>query len=100
MMSYLKTLLLAVIIQMFWVLPVLAEYRVYQYAVKSKNTMRNDPDTYIVTSTLDPVSYISYHGGSESINVDLLRTWICRGYTGFSAKHCPSPYDSVKEEAN
>lgn len=71
-----------------------AEYRAYQYLVKS-----NDP--YAVTtgaqaqylvSTLNPQMYKSYHGGN-SLSVDLLRTWICPGYTGRHQKICDHPYD-------
>jgi hypothetical protein len=71
-----------------------AEYRAYQYIVKS-----NDPyavatrakSQYIV-STLNPQNYQSYHGGSF-VTVDLLRTWICPGYTGRGQKICDHPYD-------
>ena len=45
----------------------LAEYRVYQYYVKSKNDIPTDKQSYLVLSTLDPVAYVSYHGGSLSI---------------------------------
>lgn len=71
-----------------------AEYRAYQYLVKT-----NDPyavatrarSQYIV-STLNPQMYKSYHGGSF-VTVDLLRTWICPGYTGRGQKICDHPYD-------
>ncbi len=58
-----------------------SEYRVYQYYVKSKFKLPYDTEAYLVTSTLDPISYISYHGGEDSINVNLLRTWMCKGDT-------------------
>ena len=72
----------------------LAEYRAYQYLVKS-----NDPYAvatraraqYIV-STLNPQMYKSYHGG-EYVTIELLRTWICPGYTGKRQKICDHPYD-------
>lgn len=40
------------------------------------------PASFIVTSTLDPKSYVSYHGGNSSIRVNLLKTWTCKGHTG------------------
>ncbi len=51
----------------------------------------------IVISSLDPMSYISYNGGSRLVNVDLLRTWICPGHTG-KKEVCPSPYSKLPEE--
>ncbi|MBF0298839.1 MAG: hypothetical protein HQK51_08970 [Oligoflexia bacterium] len=79
-----------------------AEYRLYQYVV-SQNVVSpiNSPqetksnqllNSYIILSTLDPVSYYSYHGGYSAIKIDLLRTWICPGYTGDKA-YCDSPYE-------
>lgn len=72
----------------------LAEYRAYQYIVKSNDAYAvatNAKAQYIV-STLNPQMYKSYHGGSR-ITVDLLRTWICPGYTGKGQKVCDHPYD-------
>lgn len=57
------------------------EYRVYQYLIQNKNNLEQQP--YLDQSTLDPVSYQSYHGGSKSIEIGLLRSWICRGNTSF-----------------
>lgn len=72
----------------------LAEYRAYQYIVKSNDPFavatRAQPQ-YII-STLNPQMYKSYHGGSF-VTVDLLRTWICPGYTGKGQKICDHPYD-------
>lgn len=71
-----------------------AEYRVYQYYVTSlyKSSLGLSPvTTYLETSTLDPTSYLFYHGGEESIRVDLLRSWICKGYTGERTPPCQSP---------
>lgn len=73
-----------------------AEYRVYQYFVKSKMERFSATGNYLVTSTLDPVSYLSYHGGNEAIAIDLLRTWTCRGYTGASKEHCNPPLEESK----
>lgn len=70
-----------------------AEYRVFQYIVKNKITSAKDqPNSHMVTSTLNPVSYIAYHGGSSLINIDLMRTWICPGHTGRRLEICKSPY--------
>lgn len=75
-------------------LSAIAEYRAYQYLVKS-----NDPyavatrsQAQYIVSTLSPQTYKSYHGGSF-ITVDLLRTWMCPGYTGKGQKVCDHPYD-------
>jgi len=57
------------------------EYRVYQYYVKSKVQNINSPDAQIVTSTLNPVSYVAYNGGSLSVEINLLRSWLCMGNT-------------------
>ena len=74
----------------------MAEYRVYQYIVKSRHPFVNDSDSYTVTSTLDPVSYIAYHGGQESLQVDLLTTWMCKGNTAGRAP-CSSPLANEKQ---
>lgn len=71
-----------------------AEYRVYQYYIKSKLRMPLDKNGYLVTSTLDPVSYISYHGGNNSLKVDLLRSWMCVGHTGNKKELCPGPEEN------
>lgn len=77
-----------------------AEYRVYQYSIRMKKLYEVDIKPYLVTSTLDPVSYVSYHGGRETLAVDLLRTWTCKGHTGQRLPHCPSPYEKAKEVKN
>ena len=71
-----------------------AEYRVYQYYVKSKTPRLDDQKPYLVTSTLDPISYLAYHGGNQSIKIDLLRTWPCHGYTGGNKEICKGPLES------
>lgn len=58
-----------------------AEYRVYQYYTVSKIQNLSNAPYEIVTSTLDPKSYLAYHGGSESIELNLLRSWMCPGNT-------------------
>lgn len=79
-------------------LPAFGEYRAYQYAVVNKVVFSGQPKTALVTTTLDPRTYIAYHGGSGLVNVDLLRTWICPGHTG-KRPVCPSPYARLSEEA-
>jgi len=69
------------------------EYRVYQYYVKSKYKTPYDSGSYLVTSTLDPVSYVAYHGGSDSITIDMLKTWTCKGNTS-KEETCKGPYKS------
>lgn len=72
----------------------LAEYRVYQYVVKNKIAVIDSPKSHLVTSTLDPVSYLSYHGGQSILSVDLLRTWMCPGNTSFQ-EICSGPYEEL-----
>jgi hypothetical protein len=71
-----------------------AEYRAYQYIVKTNDpyAVATQAEAQYIVSTLSPQMYKSYHGGSF-INVDLLRTWICPGYTGKGQKICDHPYD-------
>lgn len=71
-----------------------AEYRAYQYLVRTNDpyaVATKAPPQYVV-STLNPTMYQRYHGGSY-VSVDLLRTWICPGYTGGRQKICDHPYD-------
>ena len=70
-----------------------AEYRVFQYHIKSKNIYSFDQKSYIVTSNLDPVSYLAYHGGEGSLKIDLLRTWVCYGQTS-GRNYCKPPIES------
>lgn len=72
----------------------LSEYRVYQYALKNTVSMNA---TNIIISTLNPRAYLAYNG-IEGINIDLLRTWICPGYTGQRKEICPSPYKSLMDK--
>ena len=53
-----------------------------------------DNKGYLVTSTLDPVSYLSYHGGNSSLRVDLLRSWMCKGHTGNQQAPCNGPEEN------
>lgn len=63
------------------VAPAFGEYRVYQYYVRSKLQNINPGNAQLVTSTLNPTSYVAYHGGRGSIEVNLLRSWVCMGDT-------------------
>lgn len=71
-----------------------AEYRAYQYIVKTNDpyAVATKAEAQYIVSTLNPQMYKSYHGGSF-IQIDLLRTWICPGYTGKRQEICDHPYD-------
>ena len=74
-----------------------AEYRAYQYVVTNKiQTSLDQPNSKITLSTLDPISYVAYHGGTTLINVELMRTWICPGDTA-GKEICPSPYTTLAQ---
>ena len=98
-MKKLNAILSSLIFSIFILVPkqAQAEYRVYQYFVKSKFNLPQDKEGHLVTSTLDPVSYIAYHGGLQSIEIDLLRTWVCKGHTGYFKNFCESPLDKLKK---
>lgn len=70
-----------------------AEYRAYQYIVKTNDpfALATKAQSQYIISTLNPQMYKSYHGGSF-VSIDLLRTWICPGYTG-KKPVCDHPYD-------
>jgi hypothetical protein len=90
----------AIFIALTCLLPLsaMAEYRVYQYSVKSRLKMPRDQKAYIVTSTLDPTSYLSYNGGHEALKIDLMRTWTCKGYTGNGKELCAPPEEVLRNE--
>ncbi len=74
-----------------------AEYRVYQYLIKNKvQTSKVNDKLNIITSTLNPVAFKAYNGGSELVQLELLRTWICPGDTSFK-RVCKSPYQKIEE---
>lgn len=75
-------------------LSALCEYRAYQYIVKSNDpyAIATKARAQYIVSTLNPQMYKSYHGGSF-VKIDLLRTWICPGYTGKGQPICDHPYD-------
>lgn len=93
-----KKNLLLIVLATLWSAQVGAEYRVYQYYIKSRYKLNHDDQGYLVTSTLDPVSYVAYHGGHQSLKVDLLRTWTCPGHTGQGKPVCPSPLERASEQ--
>lgn len=64
-----------------------AEYRAHQYVITNKQSN----DNYTVVSSLNPRAYLAYHGGSESIEIKLVNTWLCPGYTGRKKPVCKSP---------
>ncbi len=71
-----------------------AEYRVYQYMVKDR---ASQTPANIVTSSLNPRAYLAYNG-MEYLQIDLMRTWICPGFTGFKKEICNSPYELMKQK--
>lgn len=75
-----------------------AEYRAYQYIVKTNDqyAVATKANSQYIVSTLNPQMFQSYHGGS-SVSVDLLRTWICPGYTGSRKPVCEHPYDKSRD---
>lgn len=75
-----------------------AEYRAYQYIVKSNDefAVATKANAQYIVSTLNPQMFQSYHGGSR-VSVDLLRTWICPGYTGSRKPVCDHPYDKSQD---
>ena len=77
----------------------LGEYRVYQYIVKNNLPSQQTGSPLIRISTLDPVSFKAYHGGDQTISVDLMRTWICPGNTGRNKDICASPYEKALNAA-
>lgn len=69
-----------------------AEYRAFQYFIKSRNY------TNTLISTLNPVAFKAYHGGPVEIEINLLKTWMCPGYTGNFKAICPSPEKVLIQE--
>lgn len=75
-------------------LPTRAEFRAYQYLVKprTQEAMVAAATARTVVTSLNPVAYRAYHGGS-SVDVTLMRTWMCAGHTGRKRVPCPAPGD-------
>lgn len=74
-------LLIATLLLIFSIAPAFGEYRVYQYYVRQKIKNLTPVGSELVTSTLNPIAYLAYHGGSESVEVNLMRSWQCMGNT-------------------
>lgn len=77
-----------------------SEYRVYQYNVRAMDINPLENSTYTVTSSLNPISYVYYHGGPGLVQVDLVRTWMCKGYTGGGMNICKSPLEKMLDQEN
>lgn len=89
--------LLLILLTILAPLPTYAEYRVYQYLVKSTNTqaMVNVAQARPILSTLNPVAFRAYHGGSL-VDLTLMRSWMCVGYTGQGEDVCPAPSERLE----
>ncbi len=76
-----------------------AEYRVYQYLVKTKNTqaMVNEAQALSHRSTLNPVAFLAYHGGRSAVDITLQRSWMCPGHTG-RKEYCRHPSERIAYE--
>jgi hypothetical protein len=68
---------------------------VYQYIIKNKINSQQVAKPLIQVSSLNPVSFLAYNGGSNSLDIDLLRTWLCPGFTGHRKETCKSPYKEI-----
>ncbi|MFN8369699.1 MAG: hypothetical protein U0T83_03635 [Bacteriovoracaceae bacterium] len=79
------------ILLIFFSFNLFAEYRVYQYFVKPVQNLPQDSNAYLVTSSLSPQSYLAYHGGVSAMKLNLLRTWMCPGFTGINVKYVKAP---------
>jgi hypothetical protein len=75
-----------------------AEYRAYQYLVKTTDpyATATKADSRYIVSSMNPENYRRFHGGSL-VTIDLLRTWICPGYTGRGTTPCDHPYDKGQQ---
>lgn len=85
-----KSKIIFFIITIFFSMNIYSEYRVYQYHIKARHPSSVSQEPYLITSTLSPTSYLAYHGGQQSLEIDLLRSWMCYGNTSYE-KTCPPP---------
>ena len=85
------------LLTLLFVIPAMAQYRVFQYSVRTTLPKPFDQNSYTVISTLDPVSYLAYHGGRNSLELNILRTWTCPGYTG-GLEICDSPEEKIIDQ--
>ena len=74
-----------------------AQYRVYQYSVRTLLDKPHDNQSYLVISTLNPVAYQAYHGGADAIHLDIVRSWMCMGNTGNGKEICKSPEERLAQ---
>lgn len=89
--------IIAIIFLFCTALRISAEYRAYQYYVKATHPYALDQKSYLVISTLNPIAYQAYHGGRVSLNVDLIRSWMCFGSTA-GKRPCLPPWESFINE--
>lgn len=61
-----------------------AEYRVFQYWVKTKSREKAE----LITTSLDPKAYLAYYGNEKETSINLMRSWICYGDTGGHQTPC------------
>lgn len=92
-----KTLIFISVLAALFTAQAKAEYRVYQYQVLDLSRKGLKGSANKVTTTLNPVSYISYHGGGNSTKVSLLRSWQCFGHTGEKIDFCKPPLERLEE---
>ncbi len=72
----------------------LAEYRIYQYWIKSPDREKGE----LITSSLDPRAYIAYYGKGPGTTISLMRSWICYGDT--SGHQSPCVFEFVENTTN
>ena len=73
-----------------------AEYRVYEYLTVSKGSLSSTSSGKIIQTHLPPQAYLAYYGSRQVQSVELLRTWMCPGYTGQLLPPCLHPLDQWK----
>ena len=74
-------------------LSAMSEYRAYQYLVVSKpeeQTQLTKSKSVVINSSLNPISYMTYHGGEKIVRIQLLNSWYCPGNTS-KKEICPAP---------
>ena len=74
---------------------IFGEYRVYQYQVSSRSQGTITTNPYMIISTLNPRAYLAYHGGESSLELVLLRSWMCYGNTS-QRETCPPPLTTTE----
>ena len=71
----------------------------YQYLVKPRNAsvMVTQVQAKPIRSTLNPVAFLSYNGGKSSVDITLMRTWMCPGSTA-RKDYCIHPSERLAYE--